>query len=155
MKRLIIILLILCPLMNQGKMQAQIYSTACGKYHTYTNSGVLVEPTPFAFRSTSIYGYRTPRRKMYSTAPMQVANGRVKTIASTITGGTLSQNNSNTLTNTGYIPLNNGQDQNTAVISGTPDTPIGGGWDVVLLLGLCCGGYVIYIYRTRKQYITN
>ena len=133
--------------MSQGKMQAQIYSTAYGKYHTYTNSGVLVEPTPFAFRSTSLYGCRTPRRKMYSTAPMQVANGSVKTIASTITGGTLSKNNTNMITDTGYIPLNNGQDQNTAVISGTPDTPIGEGWDVAVLLLMLCIGYGAYIKR--------
>ena len=127
--------------MNQGKLQAQIYSTASSRHRTFTNGGVVRAPEPLEFRSTSIY---TPqkRKKIYATAPMHVANGSVKTIASSVNGGVLT--NSNT-TGGGYIPP--GDQSQGAVIAGVPDTPLGDGWDVAVLLMILCVGYGVYLKR--------
>jgi hypothetical protein len=75
---------------------------------------------------------------------MQIANGSIKTIASTVTGGVLTNNEG------GYISPTTDNDQG-AIIAGVPDLPIGEGWDVVLLLALLCVGYVVRRYLTLKQ----
>ena len=77
---------------------------------------------------------------------MQVANGSIKTIASSVTGGVLTNNEG------GYIPPTTGNDQG-AVIAGVPDLPIGDGWDVALLLVLLCAGYAVYCYKKNKKKI--
>ena len=144
MKRLILILFILIPLLTHGKLQAQIYSTASSRHHSYTNGGAVQAPASVQFQSTSIYG-TSSRQTSYATAPMQVANGTIRTIASSVTGGVLSEN-----TNTGgYIPP--GEQNNGAVIAGVPDLPIGGGWDVALLLALLCIGYVVKRYLSVRR----
>jgi hypothetical protein len=76
----------------------------------------------------------------FSAAPMNVAKGTIKTIASTISGGVLSVEE-----NTGFIPT---QPQRAP---GVPAVPIGEGWDVVLLLAMLCGGYVVRRYISVKQ----
>lgn len=133
--------------MTQGKLQAQIYSTASSRHRTYTNGGMMLAPDPLEFQSTSIYK-PTNRKKSYATAPMQVANGSIRTVASSVTGGTLLGNSNGSLDgngNTGYIEP--GEGNGGAVISGVPDLPIGDGWDVALLLTLLCAGYALYCYR--------
>lgn len=148
MKRLIIILFILCPLMTQGKLQAQIYSTASSRHRTYTNGGVVQTPVTYEFQSTSVYGTFT-RKKSSATAPMQVANGSIRTVASSVTGGVLLGNSNGDNNNTNYIPP--GEQNNGAVIAGVPDLPIGGGWDVALLLALLCVGYVVWKYMSVRR----
>lgn len=142
MKRLLVILLILCPVVSTGVIHAQIYSTSSAKLRSYTNGGGIVAPTSMEFRTTSVYGNSIAQKRSYSTAPMQVANGSIKTIASTVTGGVLLDNSNS---NGGYIPTI------TPVIPGVPDTPIDDGWDVALLLALLCVGYVVRRYLTLKQ----
>lgn len=144
MKRLFIILLLLCSLLTQGKIQAQIYSTASKRYHTYTSTGVALYPDIYKFRSTSIYG--TTNSRSYATAPMQVANGSIKTVASSITGGVLTNNE-------GYILHEGGKDQG-AVIAGVPDLSLGDGWDVGIFLALLSMAYLLYVKRKDKQTIT-
>ena len=144
MKRLFIILLLLCSLLTQGKIQAQIYSTASKRYHTYTSTGVALYPDIYKFRSTSIYG--TTNSRSYATAPMQVANGSIKTVASSITGGVLTNNE-------GYILHEGGKDQG-AVIAGVPDLSLGDGWDVGIFLALLSIAYLLYVKRKDKQTIT-
>ena len=151
MKRLFIILLILCPLFGQGIIQAQIYSTASGRHHSYSNAGSSQGSAQGSaspqFQSTSAFR-SSGGSTSFATAPMRVANGSVKTVASSLTGGVLSED-----TNTGgYIP-ENGQN-NGAVIAGVPDTnptPIGDGWDVALLLAVLCVGYVVRRYLAVKR----
>ena len=123
MKRLFIILLLLCSLLTQGKIQAQIYSTASKRYHTYTSTGVALYPDIYKFRSTSI-----------------------KTVASSITGGVLTNNE-------GYILHEGGKDQG-AVIAGVPDLSLGDGWDVGIFLALLSMAYLLYVKRKDKQTIT-
>lgn len=125
--------------MNQGDMQAQIYSTASRKYQTFSTSGVTSAPSMYEFQSTSIYGEKN--KSSFSTAPMQMANGSIKTIASSVTGGVLTNNNEG-----GYIPPETGNNQG-AVIAGVPDLPLSDGWDVALLLSFLCLGYAVYLKR--------
>lgn len=137
-------MLLLCSLLTQGKIQAQIYSTASKRYHTYTSTGVALYPDIYKFRSTSIYG--TTNSRSYATAPMQVANGSIKTVASSITGGVLTNNE-------GYILHEGGKDQG-AVIAGVPDLSLGDGWDVGIFLALLSMAYLLYVKRKDKQTIT-
>jgi hypothetical protein len=112
---------------------------------------MVAAPAPLEFQSTSVYGVST-RKKSYATAPMQVANGSIKTVASSVNGGVLlgnSNGSTNNDGNTGYIPP--GEQNNGAVISGVPDLPIGDGWDVALLLTLLCAGYAVYCYKKNKK----
>lgn len=146
MKRLVIILLILCPVVIAGHLQAQVYCTSSVEHHSYTNGGGLVAPPSYEFNSTSVYGRSISRKSCYSTAPMQVANGSIKTIASSVTGGVLLGEGTSS---GGYIPPT-GQTI-TPVIPGVPDTPLGEGWDVVGLLALLCAAYALYCYRREQS----
>ena len=143
MKRLFIILLVLCPYLSYGNLQAQIYSTSSATHHSYSTGGTVVAPSPVEFRSTSVYNSTlrpTNQQKCYSTAPMNVANGSIKTIASTVMGGVLTDEN------TGFIPTGPQR------APGVPKPqPIGDGWDVALLLTLLCAGYALYCYKKNKK----
>ena len=143
MKHLFVILLVLCPYVSCGLLQAQIHTTSSSAYHSYSTSGIGTS-APIEFRSTSIYHQNTyvNKTKQYSTAPMQIANGNIKTIASSIKGGVLSDSDE-----TGYIPLTKPQRA-----PGVPDTvPLQDGWDVALLLALLCVGYVVWKYMSVKR----
>ena len=147
MKRLFIILLVLCPCFAGGIMQAQLYTTSSSRgVHLSTSKGVIATPSISNFRSTSVYRTTVMQENTSTSysAPMYVANGAIQTVASSIRGGVLSEEGEN---NVGYIsPM-----RRAAVIPGVPDTPIGEGWDVALLLALLCVGYVVRRYLTLKQ----
>ena len=142
MKRLFTILLLLFLFINGTILCAQLYTTSSGRYHSYTNGGVVVAPVTYEFYSTSTYRSAITPKQTSFTAPLVVANGTIKTLASSVKGGVLlgSANNSSE----GYIPTT--QDD-TPIIPGVPDTPIGDGWDVALLLAMLCVAYGIYLKR--------
>ena len=142
MKRLLIILLLLCPLINGGILHAQLYSTSSSRYHSYTTGGTAIAPEPYQFHSTSSYRATITQNQTSSTAPFVVANGTIKTIASSVKGGVLLGNANNS--SEGYIPTTQ---NGTPVIPGVPDTPIGDGWDVAVFLLLLCAAYAIYLKR--------
>ena len=81
----------------------------------------------------------------YSTAPMNVANGAVKTVASSIRGGVLSDADAS-----GYLPPT-APKRSPGVPNTKPDTPIGDGWDVAVFLLLLCAGYAIYLKRKSEN----
>lgn len=145
LKRLFIILFILCPFINGGYLRAQLFSTASSRYHSYSNGGAAVAPS-YQFHSTSIFGTTIAKKEYSSTAPLFVANGTIKTIASSVKGGVLLGNTNDS--SEGFIPIT--QD-NSPIIPGVPDTPIGGGWDVALLLAILCVAYAIYLRRQAKR----
>lgn len=127
-------------------MQAQLYRTSNAEIHSYSSGGVgVMAPSTADFRSTSAYGIGSVRMSMERTAvaPMHVANGAVRTVASSIKGGVLLEDSE---TESGYIsPI-----RKAPVIPGVPDTnptPIGDGWDVALLLAMLCVAYGIYLKR--------
>ena len=74
---------------------------------------------------------------------MNIANGTVKTIASSIQGGVLSSG----VDVAG--PQRIHDRRNT--MAPPPETPIGDGWDVALLLAILCVGYVVWKYRSVRR----
>lgn len=146
MKRLFVILLVLCPLVSYSAQWAQIYSTSSATYRSISTSGLELQPTILDFRSTSSYFGRTStaqitRSVSYSTAPMRMANGTITTVASQLRGGVLT---GGTDSPTGYIPTRPQR------VPGVP-LPIGDGWDVALLLAILCVGYVVWKYRSVRR----
>ena len=94
------------------------------------------------FRTTSSYGRSMATTRIYSTAPMKVANGVVRTAASSLNGGELLNGlNTNSSGETIIIP----------VIPGVPDTPLSTGWDVIVFLVLLSILYVIYLRRRTTR----
>jgi hypothetical protein len=141
-KSLFVILIVLCSWGANPMLQAQIYTG----YSTTSHSTMASLPTSSAFRSTSSYSATSVS---YSTAPMRVATGSFSTVASQLSGGTLADE--------GYY-TDNGM-RGPRRLGGTPggggiappDTPIGDGWDVALLLALLCLAYGIYLRRNAKR----
>ena len=73
---------------------------------------------------------------------MNIANGTVKTVASSIRGGVLSDADAS-----GYLPPTAPKRS-----PGVPNTlPIGDGWDVALLLAILCVGYVVWKYMSVRR----
>jgi len=145
LKRLFVILLVLCPLVSYSALWAQIYSTSSATYRSISTSGVGVSPATSDFRSTSSYSGRTStaqktRSVSYSTAPMRVANGQITTAASQLQGGMLAEPPVSYLESKPHGPRR---------APWVPDenVPLGDGWDVALLLSFLCLGYAIYIKR--------
>lgn len=137
-------MLVLCPYVSYGHLQAQIFSTSSSSHRSYSTGGTAVAPTHVEFSSTSSYKSRlrpVNQQKCYSTAPMNVANGSIKTVASSIRGGMLAEEKS-----TGFIPTGPQR------APGTPKPqPIGEGWDVVVLMALLCIGYVVKRYLSVRR----
>ena len=138
-KSLFVILLILCSCGACPVLHAQIYTTSSTTYHSTTALPIS------AFRSTSSYSSISIS---YSTAPMRVATGSVSTVASQLSGGVLADE--------GYYTENvlRGPRKLGGIGGGgiaPPDTPIGEGWDVALLLALLCVGYVVWKYRSVRR----
>ena len=111
-----------------------------------TSPGGLQPSVRYHFHSTSGFTKRNatayiPSRS-YSTAPMFVANGKVQTVASDIVGGTLTEQPAE--------PARISPRQR-AVIPGTPDLPIGEGWDVALLLSMMCAIYTFYVKTNQSK----
>lgn len=146
MKRLFVILLVLCPLVSYSALWAQIYSTSSATYHTMGTSSMASQPTTASFRSTSSFArggsaVQTTSSVSYSTAPMRIANGTITTVASQLKGGVLT---GGTDSPTGYIPTRPQR------VPGVP-LPIGDGWDVALLLAILCVGYVVWKYMSVRR----
>lgn len=139
LNRIVVTLLILYVWGANPMQAAPIYTTSSVKMRS-TSPGGLQPSVRYHFHSTSGFTKRnvatyTPSRT-YSTAPMFVANGTVRTVASDIVGGTLTEQPAE--------PARISPRQR-AVIPGTPDLPIGEGWDVALLLSMMCAIYIFYV----------
>ena len=115
-------------------------------YHSFSTGGVASAPASVEFRSTSAYSSSATSSSSYSTAPMHMANGTVKTVASSIQGGVLSEEP------TGYTDPNRIRGrQNTMAPPTETAQPIGDGWDVALLFAMLCSAYAIYCYKKNKK----
>ena len=146
MKRLFVILLILCSWVAYPMLHAQVYTTSSATYHTMGTSSMASQPTTASFRSTSSFArsgsaVQTTSSVSYSTAPMRMANGTITTVASQLKGGVLAEGADSP---TGYIPTRPQR------VPGVP-LPIGDGWDVVLLLAILCVGYVVWKYMSVRR----
>lgn len=149
MKRLFVILLVLCPLVSYSALWAQIYSTSSATYRSISTSGLELQPTISDFRSTSSYFGRTStaqitRSVSYSTAPMHVANGQISTAASQLKGGMLATPPVSDLESKPHGPRR-------APWVPNENVPLSDGWDVALLLAILCVGYVVWKYRSVRR----
>lgn len=140
-------MLVLCTYANRGTLCAQIHSISSSRHHSYTNGGAMVSLPSYEFGSTSVYGNSVSRRSCYSTAPMHVANGTIKTMASTIKGGVLLDD----LEDSSSLQRIRGRQNTMAPPTDTEDLPLGEGWDVVGLLALLCAAYALYCYRREQS----
>ena len=116
-------------------------------YHSFSTGGVANAPNSVEFYSTSAYSSSTTSSISYSTAPMHMANGTVKTVASSIQGGVLSEEP------TGYTDPNRIRGRQNTMAPPTETAPLGDGWDVAILLAILCLSYGIYLRRnaTTKE----
>lgn len=116
-------------------------------YHSFSTGGAVSAPTSVEFRSTSTYKSVATSSSSYSTAPMHMANGTVKTVASSILGGVLSEEP------TGYTDPNRIRGRQNTMAPPTETAPLGDGWDVAILLAIMCLAYGIYLRRnvTTKE----
>ena len=124
-----------------------MYNTSSRTHRSYSTGGTIALPSHVEFRSTSVYNSNirpNTQQKCYSTAPMNIANGTVKTIASSIQGGVLSNG-----VDVAAGPQRIHDRRNT--MPPPTVTPIGDGWDVALLLAILCVGYVVWKYISVRR----
>ena len=114
-------------------------------YHSFSTGGAGCAPTSVEFRSTSTYKSVATSSSSYSTAPMHMANGTVKTVASSIQGGVLSEEP------TGYTDPNRIRGRQNTMAPPTETAPLGDGWDVAILLAILCLSYGIYLRRNATS----
>lgn len=147
MKRLLVIILILCTWVAYPMLYAQVYTTSSATYRTIGTSSLASPPTTASFRSTSSYaggGSAQQTTVSYSTAPMRMANGTITTVASQLKGGVLAEG---TDSPTGYIPTRPER------VPGVPDTvPLHLDWDALLFILLLL---IPYLYRVDKRRISG
>ena len=124
-----------------------MYNISSRTHRSYSTGGTIAVPSHVEFRSTSVYNSNirsNTQQKCYSTAPMNIANGMVKTVASSIRGGVLSDADAS-----GYLPPT--APKRSPGVPNTKPAPIGDGWDVALLLALLCAGYTVWKYMSVKR----
>ena len=132
----------MCPYVSYGMLFAQIHTTSSATYRSHTTSGGIATLPVSDFRTTSVYGRSMATTRTYSTAPMNMANGMVRTVASSLNGGVLlGSSDTNTGGETTIIP----------VIPGVPDTPLTMGWDIILFMGVLSILYAIYLKRKTNR----
>ena len=152
MKRIYIILLVLCPMIHFSSARAQIFTTSSSTYRSYGGGGDISIATPYSsgsnsfMRSNSQYA-TSSSDNAYSTAPICIANGSIKTVASTLGGGVLSDE-------TGFIPTtpqnNSTTTNNNGTIAPPQFAPLHLDWDALLFILMLAILYPILKRRTNS-----
>lgn len=156
LKHRYIILILLCLLVGNTIVHAQLFSTSSQEFHSYGGGGsgytTMSSSTlggSSTMRSTSSFSTSTTISS-YSTAPIHIANGSIQTAASNLNGGILADDAglTSTSSNTGFIPT----DPRRPIAPPT-DAPLGLDWDAFLLLLSLALLYGFRLYR--KQHTTH
>lgn len=152
MKRIYIILLLLCPLIHFSSAKAQLFTTSSSTYRSYGGGGDISIATPYSsgsnsfMRSNSQFA-NSSSNHAYSTAPICIANGSIKTVASTLEGGILSDE-------TGFIPTtpqnNSTTTNNNGTIAPPQFAPLHLDWDALLFILMLAILYPILKRRTSS-----
>ena len=154
MKRIYIILLLLCPMIHFSSAKAQLFTTSSRSIHSYGGGGSAAIATPYSSGGGSFMRSNSPfatssSTNAYSTAPIHMANGSIKTVASTLQGGILSDE-------TGFIPTtpqdNTTTTNNNSTIAPPQFAPLHLDWDALLFILLLL---IPYLYRVEKRRISN
>ena len=152
MKRIYIILLLLCPMIHFSSAKAQLFTTSSRSIHSYGGGGSAAIATPYSSGGGSFMRSNSPfatssSTNAYSTAPIHMANGSIKTVASTLQGGILSDE-------TGFIPTtpqdNTTTTNNNSTIAPPQFAPLHLDWDAVLLLLSLVLIYTLRLYRKHS-----
>ena len=121
----------LCPLFRANVLLAQLFTTSAHDYHSYGGGSSMpigaTEVTSVSMRSTSAYTPASTSVGAYSTAPIQVANGTIKTAASSLDGSSLADES-------GFIPTD--PQRSTIAPPREDPVPLGMGWDSILFLSM-------------------
>ncbi len=132
----------LCPLFRANVLLAQLFTTSAHDFHSYGGSSSMpigaTEVSSISMRSTSAYTPASTSVGAYSTAPIQVANGIVKTVASSLEGTSLADD-------TGFIPT--AQQRGTIAPPREDPVPLGMGWDSILFLSL-----LLTLFALRRSF---
>lgn len=153
MKKISIILFLLCTTVCGGQLLAQIYTTSSAVYKPFGGSAYSGSSIPEAtnFHSTSTYIHNDQRtitlHATYAPTEIKLANGAIRTVATNITV----ENETVASNSTGYIPTGPMRAPGSGGIA-PPDTPLELGWDVAILLLFCCLVYAVYVRRTTNKY---
>jgi hypothetical protein len=126
--------------MGNSAAFAQLFSTSSSNFHSY-GGGTTYAPTPTSIgssiRSTSSFSTTTTISN-YSTAPMQIANGSIQTVASSLESLA-------TTDDTGYIPT-----MPKRSIAPPTEAPLHLDWDAFLLLFSLAVLYILHRYRKSR-----
>ena len=132
-------------------LQAQIYTTSSASVRSYS-TGVCSHTPVVSFKSTSAYVQNqiVPANSSYATAPIQVSNGVIRTVASSLNGGKLADEQ------TVYIPTI--QDRRNTMAPPSEDDggteeflPLSLDWDAALLLAILLCIYAFFIAHKQKN----
>lgn len=132
--------------------KAQLFTTSSRSIHSYGGGGIAVIATPYSSGGGSFMRSNSPfaassSTNAYSTAPIHMANGSIKTVASTLQGGILSDE-------TGFIPTtpqdNTTTTNNNGTIAPPQFAPLHLDWDALLFILLLL---IPYLYRVDKRRI--
>lgn len=132
-------------------LQAQIYTTSSASVRSYS-TGVCSHTPVASFKSTSAYVQNqiVPANSSYATAPIQVSNGVIRTVASSLNGGKLADEQ------TVYIPTI--QDRRNTMAPPSEDDggteeflPLSLDWDAALLLAILLCIYAFFIAHKQKN----
>ena len=132
--------------------RAQIFTTSSSTYRSYGGGGDITIATPYSsgsnsfMRSNSQFA-NSSSNQTYSTAPICIANGSIKTVASTLGGGVLSDD-------TEFIPTtpqnNSTTTNNNGTIAPPQFAPLHLDWDALLFILMLAILYPILKRRTSS-----
>ena len=139
-------------------LQAQIYTTSSASVRSYS-TGVCSHTPVVSFKSTSAYVQNqiVPANSSYATAPIQVSNGVIRTVASSLNGGKFLD--SAHLVDALKIYLNRSyQDRRNTMAPPSEDDggteeflPLSLDWDAALLLAILLCIYAFFIAHKQKN----
>lgn len=141
-------------MIHTSSVMAQLFTTSSSSLHSYGGGGSagIAAPTFSGSSSFMQSGSRfstSTTISSYSTAPIHIANGTIKTVASTLEGGILSDE-------TGFIPTtpqtNTTTTNNNGTIAPPEFAPLHFDWDALLFIFLLL---IPYLYRVDKRRISG
>ena len=137
-----------------SSVKAQLFTTSSRSIHSYGGGGSTGIATPYSSGGGSFMRSNSPfatssSSSTYSTAPICIANGSIKTVASTLEGGVMADD-------TGFIPTapqdNTTTTNNNTTIAPPQFAPLHLDWDAWLFILLLATIYLVVKRRISGGY---